>query len=284
MTEIVDAGAQTFSELAYADRSPAQRLDLHLPARHGTAVPLVLVIHGGAFAGGDKADEPGIVKAVLDAGWAAASVNYRLSGEALFPAGVQDVKAAVRWLRARAGEYGVDPDRFAAWGTSAGAHLAAMLGTTGSTAGPLDDPELGHPQISSAVQAVVDWYGPSDFRTMDRQAIDPGGCPGAPQRHDPAGSPESRWLGGPVPDRPEAAAAASPISYLTGAVPPPFAIVHGQRDCLVPYGQSEQLARALEAAGGRVELTLPAEAGHADPTIARDHTAPAIAFLREVFG
>jgi acetyl esterase/lipase len=278
------ARAQSLTDVAYAKVSPAQRLDLFLPVRRGTAVPLVVVIHGGAFAGGDKRDEPRIVSAATKAGFAAASINYRLSGEAAFPAGVQDAKAAVRWLRTHADEYGIDPDRIAAWGTSAGGHLAAMLGTTGSVSGPLDDETLGNPGTSSAVQAVVDWYGPSDFGTMDAQAAAPGGCTGTPQPHNPPDSPESRWLRAPLPDVPELVAQASPISYLNPATPPPpFYLAHGVRDCLVPHGQSEQLASALRRAGGQVTLALLPKAGHAHPSIARTQTKRAVAFLKQAF-
>jgi acetyl esterase/lipase len=272
------APAQTVPDLAYADASAAQQLDLHLPARHGTAVPLVIVIHGGAFAAGDKADEPTIVAAVTAAGWAAATINYRLSGEARFPAGVQDAQASVRWLRARAGQYGLDPDRFAVWGTSAGGHLAAMIGVSGS-AGP-----VGVSGSAGSVQAVVDWFGPTDFLTMDQQNVDPGGCPAGAQAHDPADSPESRWLGAAVQTVPALAEKASPISYLdAGHPPPPFFIAHGKRDCIVPVGQSEQLSKALQAVGGAVTLNVVTDAGHADPLIYRTQTIPAIAFLRRIF-
>jgi acetyl esterase/lipase len=279
----VTGAAQVITDLAYADTSPAQRLDLSLPVRTGTAVPLVVVIHGGAFQSGDKRDEPDIVAAANAAGFATASINYRLSGEAPWPAGAQDAKAAVRWLRAAAGQYGLDPDRFAAWGTSAGGTLASLLGTTGAVKSELDDPGLGFADRSSAVQAVVTWYGPSDFRTMDAQALDPGGCRGVPQAHDVADSPESRWLGAPVQES-LAAAAASPITYhAPGTTPPPFYIAHGAVDCLVPHGQSLQLADALRAVGGQVSLHIVAKAEHADPKIPRTQTAASIAFLTKVF-
>jgi acetyl esterase/lipase len=278
------APAATLPDIAYAHTSAAQRLDLSLPARRGSAIPLVIIIHGGAFAGGDKKDEPGIVAAVNAAGWAAASINYRLSGEARFPAGVQDAKAAVRWLRANASAYGVDPDRFAAWGTSAGAHLAAMIGVTGSVSDFLDDAALGNAKTSSGVSAVVDWYGPTDFLTMDRQNVDPGGCRGTALPHDPADSPESIWLGGAIQTIPAEVKAASPISYLSSEHrPPPFLIVHGKRDCTVPVGQSMQLQQALVDVGADVTLRILPRAGHADPQIERTQLKPAIGFLRDVF-
>jgi acetyl esterase/lipase len=280
----VTAPAQTLTDLAYAGTSPAQRLDLYLPKRTGVALAVVVVIHGGAFAGGDKRDEPQIVQAVTAAGFAAASINYRLSGEAPFPAGVQDAKAAVRWLRANAGTYGLDPERFAAWGTSAGGTLAALTGVTGSIRGEFDDDALGNPGISSSVSAVVAWYAPSDFRTMDAQFADGGGgCPGTPQPHDPPDSPESLWLRAPIQSVPERGRAASPISYLeNGRKVPPFFLVHGEADCAVPNAQSRELADALKAHGDQVSLTLLPGLSHADPRIRDAQLGPSVDFLRGV--
>ena len=281
----VTAPRQQLKDLPYARLSAAQKLDLYLPVRTGTAVPLVIDIHGGGFAEGDKADEAGTVEALNRSGYAVASINYRLSGEARFPAGVQDAKAAVRWLRANAARYGLDPGRFAAFGTSAGGHLAAMLGVTGGRRTVLDDPALGNPSVSAAVQAVVDWYGPSNFATMDAQAADPGGCLGPPDRHDPPDSPESRWLGKPVQSDPELTALASPARQLAHAGDvPPFYLATGDRDCAVPHAQSSELAGALEAAGVPVTLVVVPDAGHADPRIAQTQTGPAIAFLNRTFG
>lgn len=262
----VRAGEQTLRDLAYAKTSEAQTLDLYLPERTGTAVPLVILIHGGAFVSGDKGDRADQAEALRAKGFAVASLNYRLSGEAKFPAGARDVKAAVRWLRAHASSYGVHPDRFAAWGTSAGGYLAAMLGVTGDQRTTLDDASLGNATVSSAVQLVVDLYGPGDFLSMDAQAADPGGCPDGPQVHDAGDSPESQWLGAPIRSVPAIAAASNPLRYLARAGHlPPFVIAHGNQDCLVPYGQSLQLVAALKKAGASVSFTLVDGAGHAAP-------------------
>lgn len=275
----VEAPAQKFTDVAYAQASPSQVLDLFLPARHGEPIALVVYVHGGAFMGGDKGDQLRQLPGLLDAGIAMATVNYRLSGEATFPAGAADVAAAVRWLRAHAADYGVDPGRIGAWGDSAGATLVSLLGTVGDQDSPLDDASLGNAGESAAVQAVVDFYGPSDLRTMDAQAQDPGGCAGPPQVHDEPGSPESLWLGAPVQES-DLAAAASPVTYVAGNPQlPPFYIAHGTADCNVPYAQSVELSDALTAAGGTVTLELVDGALHADPEIWRQHTDPAIAFL-----
>ena len=156
-------------DLAYVSAGhPRQRLDLYLPERTGP-LPLLVYVHGGAFRGGDKGDGPALE--YLDEGYALASINYRLSQHAVFPAQIEDCKAAVRWLRAHAGEYRLDPDHMAIGGTSAGGHLAAMVGTTGL----VRDFDVGeHLDRSSRVQAVVDYFGPTDFLQMDTHRL-PGG-------------------------------------------------------------------------------------------------------------
>jgi len=144
--------------LAYGTDSPNQVVDLYVPDGSGPW-PLVIGIHGGAFRAGTRNWELSNVPALLEQGYAVAAVEYRLSGEALFPAAVQDVKQATAYLRAHAGELGLDYSFFAAWGRSAGGHLSAMLGVTSGQRTEFDYPGGG----DSSVQAVIDWYGPSDF-------------------------------------------------------------------------------------------------------------------------
>ncbi|HEY6793714.1 MAG TPA: alpha/beta hydrolase fold domain-containing protein, partial [Kineosporiaceae bacterium] len=266
----VTADAQTVKDLAYASASPAQVLDLYLPTRTGAAVPLVIDIHGGAFSSGDKADSGVLfnLQALLAQGYAVASVNYRLSGEAPFPAGVQDVKAAVRYLRAHAAEYGLDPTRFAAWGTSAGGYLAAMIGATGGqTNAVLDDAALGNSGLSSTVQAVVSMYGPSDFTTIDAQLKQ--ACGANASRDSGGTSPESQWLGAPVSSSPNARGSVIPawvVSAPAGSLPP-FLLAHGDADCTVPVGQSTELADALRRARTTVQLQVVPGAEHSDQAI-----------------
>jgi acetyl esterase/lipase len=180
-------GTRVHRDLAYVPGGhERQKLDLYLP-KDGTNLPLIINIHGGAFKAGSK--ENGVPLEYLTPGYAVASINYRLSQHALFPAQIEDCKAAIRWLRAHASEYRLDPNRFAAWGSSAGGHFAAMLGTTGDTqqfdvGGNLDQP--------SRVQAVVDYFGPTDFLQMDAHRLPNG------QVHDLANSPESELIGGPI--------------------------------------------------------------------------------------
>jgi acetyl esterase/lipase len=187
-------------------------------------------------------------------GYAVAAIDYRLGSEALFPAQIDDVKAAVRWLRTHAGHYGLDPSRFGAWGASSGGHLAALAGLTGAVAALGDDGAPAEPP--SGVRAVVDFFGPTDFLQMDAHAP-----PDAPFSHDAPTSPESRLVGGPIREHPGRVARANPVTYVTPAAPP-FLIVHGEADPLVPWHQSQILYDALRAADVPVTFYRIAGAGH----------------------
>jgi acetyl esterase/lipase len=240
-----------YRDLAYATLSPSQKLDLYFPNGNGP-FPLVLMVHGGAFMFGDKADDPSKpgTDDLLEHGFAVANVNYRLSGEAKAPAQIQDVKAAVRWLRAHAKEFSLNPDKIGAWGASAGANLAALLGTALDVPA-LEGIELGNPEVSSRVQAVVDWFGPTDFLQMDRQLIELG----FPPSHDDPDSPESLLVGAPIQNRPDLVKIVNPITYVTSEAAP-FFIEHGTSDSTVPYLQSKILSDALVAAGGAERVTF----------------------------
>lgn len=248
-----------YRDLAYASLSPAQKLDLFLP-ESGGPFPVVLIVHGGAFMFGDKADPQSMAgtDALLKHGFAVANLNYRLSGEARAPAQIQDVKTAVRWLRTHAKEYNLDPEKFGAWGASAGANLVALLGTAiGIPA--LEGVELGNPEVSSRVQAVVDWFGPIDFLKMDSQFS---GKP-ASQTHDASDSPESLLIGAPIQARPDLVKVVNPITYISPKASP-FLVQHGTEDDTVPVQQSQLLYNALlpVIGAGKVTLTLFEGAGH----------------------
>ena len=245
----------------------AQMLDLYLPRTPGSLPhPLVIFIHGGRWAGGDKSALPErgdmsldtYQKLLLTNGYAVATLNYRLSGEAQFPAQIHDVKAATRYLRANATSLGIDPTRFAAVGESAGGHLAMMLGTTGEDTGLEGD--LGSTGVSSAVQAVVSYYGVSDLphRAGQRDAS----CEPITGR-SPSSS-ENAFLGAdlgtPTGDR--LAVQASPMTYID-ATDPPTLLFHGRQDCNVSYLQSQTMHDALSKAGVATELTL-IDAVHAE--------------------
>jgi acetyl esterase/lipase len=250
-------------DIPYAHTSARQKLDVYLPESGGGPFPVVMNIHGGAFAMGNKRD----IRLVpmlqgLPRGYAVVSVDYRLSGEAVFPAGVQDVKAAVRWLRARGHEYRLDPERMAVWGNSSGANFAAMLAVTGNQA-LFDDPALGDPGHPGHVEAAVDWFGPMDFLAMDRQLAENGL---GPCDHGGPDSPESRYLGAQIALVPDRVRLANPITFV-GPGMAPILIQHGRIDPVVPFQQSVQLAEAIEARVGRgwCELDILDEAGHNDP-------------------
>ncbi len=253
-------------DLPYAGLSPAQTLDLYWPAAGDGPFPLILSIHGGAFMGGDKRDiQLNPMLAGLERGYAVAGLNYRMSGEAKFPALVQDIKAAIRWLRANAAVQRLDPRRFAAWGGSAGGYLALMAGVSDGVAA-LDDPLLGNPEQSGAVQAVVDWFGPTDFLLMDAQLAESGLAPRPGEEHSGPRSPESLLLGRQITQIPELVQAANPAAYVRPGLPP-FLLQHGDCDDTVPYQQSVIMAARLREALGpqRVTLELLPGARHADP-------------------
>jgi acetyl esterase/lipase len=250
----VDLGS-TYFDLSYANRSPLHKLDLHLPASGKRPYPVVVWVHGGAWWGGDKALSSGDpVLRLLTSGIAVASINYRLSQHALFPAQIHDLKAAVRWLRANAPRYGLDTSRVGTWGQSSGAHLAALLGTSSGVAS-LTDPSLGNPTMSDRVDAVVDWAGPIRFLTMDAE-LKANGCPPyAGIGHNSPRSPPSRLLGAAIQTVPSKATAADPETYVDSR-DPPFLIQHGTSDCLVPMQQSRTMSQRLAKVIGPSKVTL----------------------------
>jgi acetyl esterase/lipase len=284
--------AQTIKNINYAGTSSAsQTLDLLLPANAQLPLPLVVRIHGGGFSSGDKSgEETGTTaSAILAKGYALAGVNYRLSGQALFPAGAQDVKAAVRWLRAHAAQYGLDTDRFACWGESAGGYMVAMLGVTGDQATVFDDDSLGNPGVSSGVAAVVDWYGPTDLAMMDSQqtANPPASCPTSWLQHTPATSPEGQWLGGALntPAVSTKLTQANLVAYVaTAKTLPLFIIAHGNNDCNVPWGQSQELKDALAKVGNTANLTIIPGYSHGDSRFETTQTTPDLTLLAALFG
>lgn len=245
-----------FADVAYASVSPAQVLDIYLPEGDGP-FPLVILIHGGGFMMGDKSDASGADQ-LLAAGYAVASVNYRLSSESLAPAQIEDLKAAVRFLRANAAQYKLNSEKFAAWGGSAGGSLAALLGTS-CGAENLEGAELGNADQSSCIQAVVDWFGPTDFLQMDEQFTGTS----CPANHNDASSPESLLVGGPIQDNPELVEAVNPITYVSENAPA-FLIEHGTADCNVPPQQSQLLYDALSSTIGtdNVSIQFIEGAGH----------------------
>lgn len=250
----VPAGVVAHRDLAYVKNGhERQTLDLYVPEGGAGPFPVVVWIHGGGWAAGDKNGCPPLSSGFVARGYAAVSIGYRLSGHAIFPAQIEDSKAALRWLRANAKKYRLDPDRIGVWGSSAGGHLAALLGTSGG----VPEFDVGeNPGEPSQVQAVVDFYGPTDFLQMDAHAVK-----GATLIHDSERSPESRLVGGPIRENVAKVRRTNPLTYV-GAGDPPFLIVHGDRDPLVPHHQSKLLYDALVQARVPVRFVTVAGGGH----------------------
>ena len=244
-------GTRILRDLEYIpDGHVRQKLDLYLPGpKQGAApLPLIVWVHGGAWLAGSK--ENCRSARFLRHGYAAASINYRLSRHAIFPAQIEDCKAAIRFLRANAEKYKIDPNRIGVWGASAGGHLVALLGTTGDVKEFDKEPNL---HVSSKVQAVCDFFGPTDLTKMSdfESTMD----------HDAPDSPESLLVGGPVQENKEACKLANPITYVSKD-DPPFLICHGDKDMLVPHNQSVLLNAALKKAGVSVKFHTVKGGGH----------------------
>jgi acetyl esterase/lipase len=225
-------GVQLIKDIEYGRVGQrALKLDLYKPDTSGRPLPGLIFIHGGAWKSGNRNICRIYAARYAQRGYVAASISYRLSGEAPFPAAVQDAKCAVRWMRANADKYGVDHNHICVLGGSAGGHLAMMVGYSWG------EKELegagGHEHISSRVQAVVNIYGPSDLTVPFMRQADPVQQFLANKKYDQA---------------PELYEKASPISYL-GKDDPPTLILHGTLDALVPIGQSDKLAERLKQVG-----------------------------------
>jgi acetyl esterase/lipase len=248
-----------FLDVPYASLSESQKLDIYIPVGGGP-YPLIIIIHGGGFETGDKAgaNEKQRVNLLVRRGFAVASINYRLSGEAVYPAQIHDVKTAVRFLRSKAAEYRIDPNRLGAWGASAGGTLASLLGTTCGVE-ELEGRQQGQTEYSSCVSAVVDWFGLVDLLAMDAQ-FEGTGCEGG---HNDPDSAESRLVGAPLQTVPELAAKTNPMNYIS-ADDAAFFIQHGSEDCRVPPEQSRLFAEALSGVLGeeRVKYEEIEGAGH----------------------
>ncbi len=240
------------------------KLDLYFPRNTPKPYPVIMFVHGGGWSGGSKTNNRADFMALH--GYAVVSIDYRLSGQAKFPAQLYDCKGAVRWLRANAAKYDLDPNRIGVFGSSAGGHLVALLGTTLGV-DSLEGAVGGNLQFSSAVHAVCDWYGPANFLTI---------CdyPSA-INHCADDSPEARLIGGPIRANLAKAVAASPITYVNGDEPR-FLIMHGTLDMSVPFQQSVELDSALRQAGVEVVFKPIVGGGHGDAAFETDSTELAV--------
>lgn len=268
------AGIKMEKDIAYIEGGDeAQKLDIYVPETPADKpLPLIVHIHGGGWRAGNKFPCP--VSATVLKGYAVASVEYRFSQKAVFPAQIQDCQAAIRWLRAHAKQYHFDTDHLGAVGGSAGGHLSALVGTAG---GKKAFPAIGgHLDESDRVQAVIDIYGPADFSTVVQQAADDKNVKNIFDFNTPS-DPYSSLIGTKLDDKPKADAV-SPVHYVSKDSPP-FLILHGTHDTLVPYAQSVQLEAALKAQSVPVWLqTLPGS-GHGGPAFGK----PAVIQLMQAF-
>ena len=262
--------APTVRDIVYATTDSASRpghlLDLYLPSGATHPTPVVIFSSGSAWLGNNGRDGAPVYAAQLNKlGYAVAGVAVRTSGQAIFPGQLHDVKAAIRWLRANAAKYNLDPNHIGIAGESSGGWLASMAAVTGDV--PELEGTLGTAGVSSAVQAAIAYYPPTDFQQMDRWALRP--CdPKAGLRplgafcHDGPGSPESMLIGCPIQSCAEQTQRANPVHYISKA-DPPIMIIHGGSDALVPHAQGELLYQALnKACHDAVFISLPV-AGHA---------------------
>ncbi|MDR1537207.1 MAG: alpha/beta hydrolase fold domain-containing protein [Clostridiales bacterium] len=270
MPPLVDVSfvKRSFLDVKYGNESPSQILDIFLPDEGAGPFPLLIHIHGGGFAVGDKRD--GHVKKLLDSikkGYAFASINYRLSDEAVFPAAVLDCRAAIRFLKANAEKHSIIPDRIATIGGSAGGNLSAILA--------MNIPEfLGEDQTSNVrfdatITAAIDWFGPTDFMVMDKQAAANGV---SFTDHGESYSAESCYMGKPLGEvDPDFAAKANPMTYISEAMCP-ILIEHGRMDKLVPFEQSVIFAAAIKEKIGaeRCEFVPLDNADHEDDEFESD--------------
>jgi acetyl esterase/lipase len=261
--------APTHANIAYAPAEPADSkghlLDLYLPPKASAPAPLVIWTSGSAWMADSGKSRAEVFAAELNRhGFAVAGVSIRSSAQVKFPGQLHDIKAAIRWLRRNAAKYDLDANRIAIMGDSSGGWTTAMAALTGDV--PQLEGTVGVTGVSSAVQAAVAFYPPTDFLAMDRWAIRPCAAdsapgPGSAFCHDAANSPESLLVGCAIQSCPERVELANPARYVSDA-DPPIMILHGQSDPLVPHNQGELLYQALnKACHEAVFISLP-PAGH----------------------
>jgi len=251
-TQRVSSKIKLLRDLEYAHvDGKLLRLNLRLPVESATPLPVIVYIHGGRWQRGGRGGCP--LTHMAGRGYAVVSIDYRLVHEAIFPAQIHDCKAVIRWVRAHAEKYGLDPDRIGVWGNSAGGHLAALLGTSGGVK-ELEGDVGGNLEYSSRVQAVVDFCGPTSFLLQDLMGLQGAGRGKTPDA-------VVKLLGGTVKRKPESARLASPASFVSPD-DPPFFITHGQRDTTVPVTQAYLLATALKKAGVETTLQIDPNASH----------------------
>lgn len=245
-------------------------MDIRMPADIESP-PLVVWIHGGGWKGGSRKNVK--IPWVVDHGYALASIEYRLSQEAVFPAQIHDCKGAIRWLRAHASDYGFNAEKIVVAGSSAGGHLVALLGTGGGVLA-LEGETGGHLDQSSSVQGVIDYYGATDFIHRSKTQ---------PSKTEQSSGSVFGLLGGKVSENVELARLASPITHLDGG-DPPFLILHGAKDKTVFVDQSENFHRACEEKGVAATLLIHQSGGHGWKTPMKGEREAILDFLAKWLG
>ena len=240
------SGVDQTTDVVYGQGGDRElRGDLFVPSDDSEARPGIIFIHGGGWRGGVRTQFRRHAAHMATLGCVGLCIEYRLSGEAPFPAAVEDCKCAVRWMRARADQYGIDPAKLAAVGGSAGGHLASMLGVTDASVGL--EGAGWHPEQSSKVAAVASFNGVGDMKAL--------------VSHRGAISAAAEWLGGMPGDLPDMYTLASPITHVD-ATSAPFLLLHGDADTTVPIEQSIGMEERLKQAGVRAEVFVVEGAPH----------------------
>lgn len=244
----IPPGVQFESDIEYAQTGGERlALDMARPKNASGLCPAVICIHGGGFRAGNREHHDKLCLELAERGYVAVTVTYRLAPKHQFPAAVNDVKAAVRWLRANAAKYGIDPERIGATGDSAGGHLALFLGVTGDVK-EFDAADGGNANQSSRVQCVVDVYGPSDFTKSYGASVD-------------AAQVLPLWFGGDLQTARHKHIVGSPLNWVSPNSAPTLAI-HGTKDPYVAHEQAVWMIDRLRAADVEAELLTLEGAGH----------------------
>jgi acetyl esterase/lipase len=279
----IESGKQ-WIDLDYAgDGIVGHKLDIRLPKKGIGPFPAIICIYGSAFFSNSSKDavfKEGIGQALLNAGFAVVSINHRSSRDSIFPAQIQDVKSAIRFVRTHAGKYELKVDNIGITGWSSGGHLSAMAGTTGGQRHgenkgfkvDLIGASPSNAGISDEVQAVVDWFGPTDFLRMDS-------C-GSTMNHNDPKSPESSLVGGPIQENREKTRLADPAFYVRNTTPP-FLIFHGDKDPLVPFCESEYFYSVLMSKGVKAGFVPVAGGGHGPGVMIEKYYEMMVAFFKE---
>ncbi len=267
----IESGKQWIDVDYVGDGIIGHKLDIHLPIRKPGPYPVIICIYGSAFFSNSSKSavfKDGFGQSLLNAGFAVVSINHRSSRDSIFPAQIQDVKSAIRFIRANAAKYELKGEKIGITGWSSGGHLSSMAGTTsGLRTGELNGFKVdlignssSYSGTSDEVQAVVDWFGPTDFLRMDS-------C-GSTMNHNDPKSPESSLVGGPIQENKEKTRLADPAFYVSSKTPP-FLLFHGDKDPLVPICETEYFYAVLKSK--RVNSTfIPVAGGGHGPGVMID--------------